>query len=616
MRKMKKMEKNKQYSVTTFLAFVLILSMFAFMAYPSSVQAQTTSTPEEWITKITQTPDGAWRPTSDTTEYPWECSPAGNPERTGYTDSPGPLSDHVLWRADIPIHNWAFGLVANGTVYTLSMDQGALFALDAHTGEKLWQYSLDVTEETPTSYSIFGPWRNDNWIHVVKNHILAGKGDENKTMMIGTRSEDLAWVSPEGRVGAVSPPGTVFEKGYGVFLTFWEERRTICYELRYDEQVSMTKKWESTDISGRLSVHDGILYGAAHRSTWISAVDATTGELIWNFTTPYPELEFYQHGVIADGKAYFPMSYANKIVVLDAKDGTFLWDLSIDGCDYMNYIAAAHGRLYISGGTEQKVYCVSATDGSMIWEFETAGPPEYYYPIIAQDKVYFTSAAQSFEGYPMPGTYSGYVYCVDAMTGDLVWEYLTPQATVNSWIADGNLYTSTPFGHLWCFGSGPTTTDLSVTSSQPTIDDDVTIYGSVTDMSTFSQEHPDLQSPLVAGVPVVLSYVTDGTWTDFATVNTDSAGTFTYTWTPTSEGTYKVAARFEGNDSYHWSSAQEVVQVGPASSSGETDLTPLEDSVSMVEEGISNLTTYILVILALVIIAIVIAVYSLLKSRK
>ncbi len=599
------MEKNKIYLTIASTTLVLVLLSSAVVAQSS----QGTPTPENWINLITQTPGGAWRPTSGATEYPWVCSPSGNPERTGYTDSPGPLSNHTLWRANIPLHNWAFGVVANGTVYTLSMDQNALFALDSNTGQELWHYSLPITEETPASYSIFGPWRNDNWIQLVKNQILAGKGDENKTMMIGTQSGDLEWISPAGRVALVSPPGTVFDKTYAVFLTFWDEQRTICYELRYDEQIKMTKIWESSSVSDRLSYYEGKIYGVVHGSKWVSCADAATGDLIWNYTTPDPEREFYQHAVIADGKAYFPMSYANKVVVLDANTGTFLWDLVIDDADYFNYVAVANGRLYISGGTESKVYCVNATDGTQLWEFQTGGAPEYYYPIIAQDKVYFTSAAEPFTGFPMPGTYSGYVYCLDAMTGDLIWKYLTPEATVNGWIADGKMYSSTPFGYLWCWGAGPTTTDISLTSSSITSGESVVISGSVTDMSPFSQQHPDLQSPVVAGVPVVLSYVNDGTWADFATVNTDSTGTFMYTWTPSSEGTYKVVARFEGNDAYYWSSAQKTIQVSQA---------PPSAGPIVPEQPTGGLTTTQIAIIAAVIVVAVagIGAYWVLRKRK
>jgi outer membrane protein assembly factor BamB len=598
------MEKLGRISKAALLA--LTLTVAALMANTQLVQAQaTTPTPSEWIKLITTTPDGAYRHMQGITNHPWVCSPSCNPERTGYTDGPGPSSGHVLWRANVPLHNWGFGVVANGTVYTLSMDQNTLFALDAYTGEEIWHYSLPITEEMPARYSIFGPWRNDNWIHIVKNQVLAGYGNDNKTIMVGAPTGTLEWLSPEGRVALVCPPGTVFDRGYAVYLTFWETQRTICYELLYDEQIKMTKRWDSTNVSDRLSYFEGKVYGVVHNSKWASCVDARTGNLIWNYTTPDPEREFYQHAVISDGKVYLPMSYTNKVVVLDAETGTFLWDLVIEDADYFNYVAVSHDKLYISGGTECRIYCVSASNGTLLWKFDTAGPTEYYYPIIAQDKVYVASAAAPFTGFPMPGTYPGYVYCLDAMTGELIWEYLTPQAVVNSWIADGNLYASTPFGYLWCWGKGPTEMTVATTSQSVASGQSIVIYGRLQDISPFSQQNPELQSPWVASVPVVLSYVdlATGTWTDFATVTTSSDGTFIYGWTPSSEGAYAIVARFEGNDAYYWSSAKTTIQVSPAS--------PQSATAEQVQSAVDAMQPIVTALVALVVIAIVIGVVNL-----
>ena len=68
----------------------------------------------------------------------------------------------------------------------------------------------------------------------------------------------------------------------------------------------------------------------------------------------------------------------------------------------------------------------------------------------------------------------------------------------------------------------------------------------------------------VARVPIVLSYVRDGVWTDFAKVITAQDGTFTQEWTPPAAGLYKVVARFEGSNSYDWSSGEATVRVKPA----------------------------------------------------
>ena len=67
----------------------------------------------------------------------------------------------------------------------------------------------------------------------------------------------------------------------------------------------------------------------------------------------------------------------------------------------------------------------------------------------------------------------------------------------------------------------------------------------------------------------LLSWVKVGAYVDIGTVTTDGySGTFGVAWTPTEEGTYKILASFEGDESYGSSSATTWVTVGPAPAAG------------------------------------------------
>ena len=129
-----------------------------------------------------------------------------------------------------------------------------------------------------------------------------------------------------------------------------------------------------------------------------------------------------------------------------------------------------------------------------------------------------------------------------------------------------------------------------------------------------------MQKPMpmdASGVTVTLDAIDqNGKFFSIGKVSSDLSGMFKKMWTPENEGEYTIIATFEGSESYWASYAETAVGVGPAQTTEETDMTSLENSVSDVEDSVSNQTTYILAILALVIIAIVIALYSVLKSRK
>jgi hypothetical protein len=69
----------------------------------------------------------------------------------------------------------------------------------------------------------------------------------------------------------------------------------------------------------------------------------------------------------------------------------------------------------------------------------------------------------------------------------------------------------------------------------------------------------------VIGVPVSIDAVDpNGNAVHIADVTSDMSGTFSYTWTPTVAGDYKITATFMGDDSYGSSWAQTYATVAEA----------------------------------------------------
>ena len=76
----------------------------------------------------------------------------------------------------------------------------------------------------------------------------------------------------------------------------------------------------------------------------------------------------------------------------------------------------------------------------------------------------------------------------------------------------------------------------------------------------------------MVGVPVSLSAIAeDGSFVDIGTITSDGyTGTFGTSWTPQTEGTYKIIASFAGTDAYGSSDAATYITVGPAAAAGGT----------------------------------------------
>ena len=183
---------------------------------------------------------------------------------------------------------------------------------------------------------------------------------------------------------------------------------------------------------------------------------------------------------------------------------------------------------------------------------------------------------------------------------------------------------------MYVFGRGPSELALTASPGVTTKGSSVLIKGTILDMSagqsgtpcisdedmTAWMEYLYLQMPKpenAQGVPVKLAYqLPDGSWKDIDQVISDDDGNFGFSWTPPDQGTYRVKAFFLGSESYGSSYATTYIAVGPAVENVEpaaTDLSGLEDSIA-------NQMTYIVAILVIVIIALLVAIYSLLKSRK
>lgn len=309
---------------------------------------------------------------------------------------------------------------------------------------------------------------------------------------------------------------------------------------------------------------------------------------------------------------------------------------------------AAYGKLYVSGYAGE-LFCYSTTDGKLLWKYNNTdsglqtpwGMMPIFIAAIADGKVY----AFNNEHSPNSPLYKGYsIYCIDAENGNEIYKMFGwagqtgGRGLSTSLLADGFLvYYSYYDNQVYCVGKGPSKTTVTVQNDVIAKGDGILIKGMVTDESSGTEQNEQaarfpngvpavsdesmsawmeyvyMQKPcpeMVTGVQVKLTaFDSNGEMVDIGIVTSDGAGMFKKMWTPESEGEYTIVAIFEGSDSYWTSYAETTIGVGPPVTTEETDLSPLEDSIS-------NQMAYILAILVIVIIALLIAVYSLFKSRQ
>ena len=122
----------------------------------------------------------------------------------------------------------------------------------------------------------------------------------------------------------------------------------------------------------------------------------------------------------------------------------------------------------------------------------------------------------------------------------------------------------------------------------------------------------------VTGVPVDLIAIgSDGKVIDIGTVTTNGYyGTFSKAWTPPNSDTYTIVATFAGDDSYGSSSSATAVAVTATSATPTPQPTTTTTTTTInASDVVGPLTTYLVVGIIAIIIAIAIVGMLLLRKR-
>ena len=168
-------------------------------------------------------------------------------------------------------------------------------------------------------------------------------------------------------------------------------------------------------------VSDGIVYvvsscedckvawdGDVHTTGDVSALDASTGELLWRYErgarddTSWP--------VVSDGRVYLS-STGGGVTALDGITGTILWEYTAANAGL--FLASSIDEPIVSGGAvyfreNSGLSALDATTGRLLWRYkvEDGGPSSEI--VVSRGVVY-------------AGFSDGYTYAVDAGTGGLLW---------------------------------------------------------------------------------------------------------------------------------------------------------------------------------------------------
>lgn len=296
---------------------------------------------------------------------------------------------------------------------------------------------------------------------------------------------------------------------------------------------------------------------------------------------------------------------------------------------YSQSFISAFGALYMSdlGGY---VYALNATTGAKLWTFFTGNAgldtpygsyPLYNLAVAADGKIY----VQGGHLYSPPLYPQSRLYCLNATTGDLIWDMpsfvITNQP--NCALADGYLLMPNAYDNqLYCYGKGLSAITVTAPESTQPMGSSILVKGTVTDQSpgqtaqgipakgtpaisdesmTAWMEYLYMQQPKptnATGVEVILEVLDpNNNYYEVGRTTSDASGFYSLAFTPEVPGKYTLVARFPGSESYFSSSAETAINVADAPAPTPTATTaPMSVSDQYILPGIIGIIIAIIVV--------------------
>jgi len=364
------------------------------------------------------------------------------------------LDGKVTWVRQPTGHQVFADLVKGDGKILLNSSDLYLHCVDEETGQERWRHSLmeAVYTQNDRIWADFDGGGGDFQSPpvVAEGIVFAGSPDRFVHALDQETGKEIWRFEVRGQI----PAAPVFSDGK---IFFGQQGGTSYYycinaytgELIWKKEVGWG--WASANVV------DGKVY-VPTVSGWIYCLDTETGKTIWEYNT---ENGTYPAPAIEDNVVVFG-SWNHKYYGFDKDSGEQLWVANIDGNPDSGAAMVKDGKAYLQGLAADYFSCVDLKTGEEIWKFPI---PDGYEcnmsPAIHNGKVFF-SVFRNGEVCmsPVPGI----TYCVDANTGEKIWELNGGGGLTGPAIANGKVYfasTNDPF--LWCVdeeGNGEGTTAI------------------------------------------------------------------------------------------------------------------------------------------------------------
>src|SRR5579872_512984 len=310
--------------------------------------------------------------------------------------------------------------VVNGVVYVGSEDKN-VYALDANTGTKLWNYTTgaNINYSSPA---------------VVNGVVYIGSWDDNLYALNAKTGRKLGSFATGFYID--SSPAVAND------VLYFGSADTNLYALN---ATTGAKLWTFNVHNGEMNDSPAVVNGVVYVSAGLSvyAIDATSGAQLWSSGNGSM---IQSSPTVAGGAVYFGADDPDgTIYALNATTGAPIWTFPSGGVPTYSTPAVAKGIVYvcvtIQGpfGYYGLVMALNARTGAELWSYPTNGIIESS-PAVANGVVYV-------------GSEDNNVYALDASNGSLLWKYATGAPVDSSpTVVNGMLYVGSGDRNVYAFG--------------------------------------------------------------------------------------------------------------------------------------------------------------------
>jgi len=297
------------------------------------------------------------------TKTNWPVYHGTDGSQAGYSPDVGPSKGKIAWRVAKGNFWYAKPVIENGRVYVASPGADVIaYCLDETSGEVIWNGRQLGTQAYHTPGAIFSP-------AVSSSKVLATTGwwQASKHFVLNKRSGITEY---QLVAGGASGGGTT------------------------DLMVYKYNRWN------------------------VILADATTGKGVWKFNTGG---NLSGEPVLVDNTVYAARQ-SGQVYRFETHSNKPAWRRDL-GVSLRGTPGVSRTHVYV-GDKGRKLHALNQKDGSMVWSFGT--PAAESEPRAYQ---YFSTAVEanipslSESGRVYVGAASGYLYCLNASNGKLIWKY-------------------------------------------------------------------------------------------------------------------------------------------------------------------------------------------------